>query len=222
VRISSIAAAAALAFGVSAVPAAAVTPTTFAQFFQMPGTGPAFMHTGGDGGASFMANVGTAVAVLDFGPLGIYQNVNLNFSASSSAAVMDAGETWQQNGWGGSLVFTWEGQNLLTATFSHGVLDITKVPINNQSGGLKVVGSCGSSLCYTSDILDVQNLIVNNFALSFSGITNYGAAGGNFNASGSGTFAGAVPEPATWAMMIAGFGLVGAAARRRRMTVAVN
>lgn len=27
---------------------------------------------------------------------------------------------------------------------------------------------------------------------------------------------GAVPEPATWAMMIAGFGLVGAAARRRR------
>nr|WP_310523920.1 PEPxxWA-CTERM sorting domain-containing protein [Polymorphobacter sp.] len=27
---------------------------------------------------------------------------------------------------------------------------------------------------------------------------------------------GAVPEPASWAMMIAGFGLVGAAARRRR------
>lgn len=29
-------------------------------------------------------------------------------------------------------------------------------------------------------------------------------------------FAGAVPEPATWAMLITGFGLVGAAARRRR------
>ena len=28
--------------------------------------------------------------------------------------------------------------------------------------------------------------------------------------------AGAVPEPATWEMLIAGFGLVGAAARRRR------
>jgi hypothetical protein len=26
----------------------------------------------------------------------------------------------------------------------------------------------------------------------------------------------AVPEPATWAMLIAGFGFVGAAARRRR------
>ncbi|WP_418895818.1 PEPxxWA-CTERM sorting domain-containing protein [Sandaracinobacteroides sayramensis] len=30
---------------------------------------------------------------------------------------------------------------------------------------------------------------------------------------------GAVPEPATWAMMIAGFGLVGSVARRRRETL---
>jgi hypothetical protein len=33
---------------------------------------------------------------------------------------------------------------------------------------------------------------------------------------------GGVPEPATWAMMIAGFGLVGASARRRRTLVAAN
>jgi hypothetical protein len=33
---------------------------------------------------------------------------------------------------------------------------------------------------------------------------------------------GAVPEPATWAMLIAGFGLVGLAARRRRRTGAVS
>lgn len=33
-------------------------------------------------------------------------------------------------------------------------------------------------------------------------------------------FAGGVPEPATWAMFIAGFGLVGAAARRQRRTAA--
>ena len=30
---------------------------------------------------------------------------------------------------------------------------------------------------------------------------------------------GAVPEPATWAMLIAGFGLIGAAMRRRRISV---
>jgi hypothetical protein len=34
-------------------------------------------------------------------------------------------------------------------------------------------------------------------------------------------FQGGVPEPATWGMMIAGFGLVGAAARRRRQAIAV-
>jgi PEP-CTERM motif len=34
--------------------------------------------------------------------------------------------------------------------------------------------------------------------------------------------AGAVPEPASWAMMIAGFGIAGAALRRRRMRVAVS
>lgn len=36
----------------------------------------------------------------------------------------------------------------------------------------------------------------------------------------SGDPLGAVPEPSSWAMLIAGFGLVGAAARRRRMVVA--
>ena len=34
-----------------------------------------------------------------------------------------------------------------------------------------------------------------------------------------GSFPGAVPEPATWAMMLAGFGLVGASVRRRRPMV---
>ena len=39
----------------------------------------------------------------------------------------------------------------------------------------------------------------------------------NFRVNGT-TAIAAVPEPATWAMMIAGFGLVGGALRRRRVT----
>jgi hypothetical protein len=45
----------------------------------------------------------------------------------------------------------------------------------------------------------------------------------DFGAAGSGSFnfevAAGVPEPATWAMMIGGFGLIGAAARRRKTRV---
>ena len=65
--------------------------------------------------------------------------------------------------------------------------------------------------------------VIGQFAREFNN-----AAGGHPGGSGGsrwGTWiasvnAGAVPEPATWAMMIAGFGLVGGAMRRRRTTVA--
>lgn len=53
---------------------------------------------------------------------------------------------------------------------------------------------------------------------------NLDVIGLNLNASSTATLfavqAPAVPEPATWAMMIAGFGLVGGAMRRRRTGVA--
>ena len=45
--------------------------------------------------------------------------------------------------------------------------------------------------------------------------TNGGQAIFSYNSAGA-----VVPEPASWAMLIAGFGLVGAAARRRRAVVA--
>jgi PEP-CTERM motif len=38
-----------------------------------------------------------------------------------------------------------------------------------------------------------------------------------FDTHTDGTFTTAVPEPATWAMMLAGFGGLGAAMRRRRV-----
>jgi hypothetical protein len=51
-------------------------------------------------------------------------------------------------------------------------------------------------------------------------IGNWGKAGGSYN--GVLSFDSAVPEPAAWTMMIAGFGLVGAALRSRRKTVAAR
>lgn len=79
---------------------------------------------------------------------------------------------------------------------------------------------------YSSVTLDPTNdqrfYVINEFADFFNN-----AAGGNPAGSGFarfGTFVGiigvsAIPEPANWAMMIAGFGLVGGAMRRRKTIV---
>jgi hypothetical protein len=72
----------------------------------------------------------------------------------------------------------------------------------------------------------------NNFSFSKARITQYGGTGLLFSFAGmsysdtsgfTATFtapsmASAAPEPATWAMLIVGFGMAGAAMRRRRIT----
>jgi hypothetical protein len=85
---------------------------------------------------------------------------------------------------------------------------------------------------FTSDFLDFSGSSAFDLALAinainprlligntFNGVAQFsGTVAGNFGADGDPAGTGAViPEPASWAMMIAGFGLVGASARRRRM-----
>jgi hypothetical protein len=88
----------------------------------------------------------------------------------------------------------------------------------------------------SASFYDAGNVLIGSLALDGIGsLTPYSFAGTGVsrvvfnNATGGGgswifgvgqlTY-GAVPEAASWAMLIAGFGLVGAAARRRRMVVA--
>ena len=80
----------------------------------------------------------------------------------------------------------------------------------------------------SGDIQNSQRLTFAQFAgLGFNAATNNTyridlSAGGNtvtsFAQLGTGAGPGAVPEPATWAMMLIGFGAMGVSLRRRRRT----
>ncbi len=84
-------------------------------------------------------------------------------------------------------------------------------------------------MTYTSDVFELP-FGPKDFALSINAILGdeWSEAmakaasdyyGEDFTATVTGTFA-AVPEPQSWAMLIAGFGLIGVAARRRRSSTA--
>jgi hypothetical protein len=133
---------------------------------------------------------------------------------------MDAYMTFAATGapYSGTLTFlrVSDNANLLTVVFSGAALT-----------GLGTAASFLDSqptgtVTYTSDFLDFSGTTAADFALSFSALTSpFG--GDAWTADSTGTFAANIPEPATWAMMILGFGATGALVRlRRRRSPAVG
>lgn len=110
----------------------------------------------------------------------------------------------------GLFTFTIPFENLVgqtvTITQSCGVNARTYKPGDTSSAG------CDYSHTITwggiSQVLDATNTPVASFTATGSGGTNYALP------------ISAVPEPASWAMMLAGFGLMGAALRRQRRVAA--
>ena len=128
------------------------------------------------------------------------------------------------------------GSNLLSGTFSSAQLSGTR---GGNSAGISGSTPPTNSVTYTSDFLTFGNTNDRNFAINLTSVNPVlQAAGGgtpftptsavnSFRAVAGGSFSSdpapvvtAVPEPGTWAMMIAGMGLVGFARRRRQITIA--
>ena len=99
----------------------------------------------------------------------------------------------------------------------------------NQNYSVRVFGSSGSQLLYSGSTTSFQPFTARSattlaslvagtaYTLEFQGLTNSGDHTAFIDALNF-TFVptvGGVPEPASWALMIAGFGLVGGAMRRR-------
>lgn len=121
--------------------------------------------------------------------------------------------------------------------FIDGLPVLTGLTANNASGSFEIYGGgtelfdgvqANSNNFFSDTLVDMSSAGALSFAHSSStltfGIRAYG--GGWQGAADEGwgidqlsiTFDSVVPEPATWGMMIVGFGLVGAMLRRRRVS----
>lgn len=226
-----------------AIPAHAATQT-FGQFIQKSPAPRLFNYTNLDSGANKKARItGNSVPVYfllaadGLAPdLDGLQNAHLTVdflsnlgttgSASSRVQLFDTASA-------GSINFTRdtaadEGNgtrtNLLTVSFTNAELDASQ-----NGGSFTFKSNANSVITFSSDFLDFTNVVNKDFSFSFSGASPtfnapIGSSSRSMAFSGSGTFAsdpaplvvGLVPEPASWGMMLVGFGAIGGIARRRK------
>ncbi len=219
---------------VSAAPAEAVVTETFAQFVQQSTSAKIFKYTNVNNAtptkATFTSTGSNTILLSNLGSLASPSLAKVSFSAVATALPTIGTLTTTQL-FSGSLTFTLlsfqpglsgPSLNALKVTFTDAAL---KAEPGTSAPTLQADTEAGSTITYSSDFFDFSSFTTENFSLSFSGaskaLTPVSGRLPNFTASGTGTFAGAgpVPEPASWALMLVGFGAMGATLRSSRKTV---
>jgi choice-of-anchor A domain-containing protein len=153
--------------------------------------------TGGSG-------VGTDVYTLTTAQLGGVYALRLVGSVGSKAIINVTGASF------GSY-FSFDKGNYAVSDVVFNFVDATSIGLN----GLNLAGSILAPLASLSQ----QGGRIGGSMV----VRNYTSGGANIDGNGQFAYAnppGAVPEPANWVMMIAGFGLIGGAMRRRRLVAA--
>ncbi|WP_017667489.1 cistern family PEP-CTERM protein [Sandarakinorhabdus sp. AAP62] len=105
-------------------------------------------------------------------------------------------------------------------------IDFCLTANNNCQGGGGGGVADGASATQTFSLSfanPITSVTFNNFIIRYQSVTGttLGTSGIGLGGNGFIPGGGAVPEPATWAMLLTGFGLVGFAARRRRGALSV-
>ena len=223
--------AAAVAVSLVATPcfAAAVTIGQFAQL----GQPDSFRFKNNNNGTATLTSIGTGQFDFDFWPANLpaalaSQNAFFSMIATANTPAATSGPIIEQEVASGTIAFTrvtpFNGlTNLLTIQF-------TNAQLWGPGGGrgLNLIGSdAAGTVTYTSDFLDFTNTIGQDYSIALTGLSvplqiGNGGLLKSFTADITGTLSvQAVPEPATWAMMIIGFAGVGGALRQRRRATAL-
>lgn len=214
---------AALAAALLATPALAVdlNSVTFAQYTQISSDKVVQYGATASGNTLSIVRAPVYFVINAFGPLSFTPTI-LSMSGSSAAQITNNGPQFQQVGWNGSMNFG-DGTNYLTVNFANATFSF-----DTSGGSASLISSDPSHpITYTSNVLALPAFTFKNFSLAFTAITppflvSSNGYGTPFSANTAGSFAGstdidpnAIPEPASWAMMLLGFGAVGTMARRR-------
>lgn len=145
-------------------------------------------------------------------------------STISSLSFAYTGEQWRVSNSGDDALFfefSTDASDLVSGTWSSiSALDFAAIRDDGTSLGAGLDGNAAANQSLISST--IANLsIANGASFGFrwrdanSGGNDQGLAVDNLSIT-AGTLAAAVPEPASWAMMIVGFGVVGGALRRRK------
>lgn len=144
---------------------------------------------------------------------------NGNATAITALDIDYFGEMWRLGASNRTdrLVFSYSVAGAAFATFA--ALDFVSPVITGtgaKNGNLEANRRAVSGSLTGLNILSGQSIVLRWNDLDISGSED-GLAIDDFNIAATVAAPAVVPEPATWAMMIAGFGLVGAGMRRRRV-----
>jgi hypothetical protein len=94
--------------------------------------------------------------------------------------------------------------------------------LNDGTNGLSTFADLGSGVKFGSTLIGPNDLVT-TVTLDAAALEDISAAEGkDFAIGGSAMATAPVPEASTWVMMIAGFGLMGVALRRRLTTIALT
>ncbi len=125
--------------------------------------------------------------------------------------------------------YAWDQANAITGTFSGTASAVSIRGLDVGEAGLRLEAFDASAVLIGNFEIFGTGAGVGEFfdlTVTASGIKSFRIYQPAFNGGADGVIldnfaftSGTVPEPASWAMLIAGFGLTGAAMRRRRKTV---